>query len=369
MKFSCSRADLSEALNNVTRAVAVKTTHPAMEGVLIVAIEDTLTLSCYNLEMGIKTYMDATVHEEGAIVLNAKLFFDMVRRLPSDLIVIEADEKYITKIKGGAAEYHIVGIDPEEFPALPTVDEKIHFTMPQNTLKSMIDQTIFAVASNDFKPVHTGSKFIIKDHVLSLVSVDGFRLAIRQEACSYHDEMDFIVPGKTLGEVAKLLDSEKDEEILIALTQKHIIFRIDEYDVISRLLEGEFIDYKSSIPASATTEVEVNVRELIAAIDRTSLLINDRLKSPIKLSIGGGEIRISCATALGKINDVVACETKGDTVEMGFNNRYLSEALRATGCDVVRIMINSPLSPVKITPLEGDSFLFLVLPVRMRTEF
>lgn len=367
MKFSCNRAELSEALNNVTRAVAVKTTHPAMEGVLIVAMEDTLTLSCYNLEMGIKTYMNATVHEEGSIVLNAKLFFDMVRRLPSDLIVIEVDDKYITKIKGGAAEYHIIGIDPEEFPALPTVDEKIHFSMKQDVLKSMIEQTNFAVAANDFKPVHTGSKFIIKDHVLSLVSVDGFRLAIRQEECSYHDEMDFIVPGKTLAEVAKLLDG--DEEILIALTQKHIIFRIDEYDVISRLLEGEFIDYKSSIPASATTEVEVNVRDLISAIDRTSLLINDRLKSPIKLSIGGGEIRISCATALGKINDVVECETKGDPVEMGFNNRYLSEALRATECDKVRVMINSPLSPVKITPLEGESFLFLVLPVRMRTDF
>lgn len=367
MKFSCNRSELSEALNNVTRAVAVKTTHPAMEGVLIVAMEDSLTLSCYNLEMGIKTYMDATVHEEGAIVLNAKLFFDMVRRLPSDLIVIEADDKYITKIKGGAAEYHIVGIDPEEFPALPTVDEKIHFTIKQDVLKSMIDQTIFAVATNDFKPVHTGTKFIIKDHVLSLVSVDGFRLAIRQEECSYHDEMDFIVPGKTLGEVSKLLSG--DEEILIALTQKHIIFRIDEYDVISRLLEGEFIDYKSSIPSSATTEVEVNVRDLIAAIDRTNLLINDRLKSPIKLSIGGGEIRISCATALGKINDTVECETKGDSVDMGFNNRYLSEALRATECDKVRIMINSPLSPVKITPLEGDSFLFLVLPVRMRSDF
>ena len=367
MKFSCNRSELSEALNNVTRAVAVKTTHPAMEGVLLVAMEDVLTLSCYNLEMGIKTYMDVTVHKEGSIVLNAKLFFDMVRRLPSDQITIETnDDTFITKIKGGAAEYHIVGIDPEEFPELPTVDEKIHFTMPQDTLRSMIDQTIFAVAANDFKPVHTGSKFIIKDHILDLVSVDGFRLAIRQEPCSYHDEMDFIVPGKTLGEVAKLLEGE--EEILIALTQKHIIFRIDRYDVISRLLEGEFIDYKSSIPDSATTEVEVSVRDLISAIDRTSLLINDRLKSPIKLSIGNGEIRISCSTALGKINDTVECETKGDPIDMGFNNRYLSEALRATECDKVRIMINSPLSPVKITPLEGDNFLFLVLPVRMRGE-
>lgn len=366
MKFSCSRHELSEALNNVTRAVAVKTTHPAMEGVLVIAEDDRLTFSCYNLELGITTYMEGNVHENGKIVLNAKLFSDMVRRLPTERIEIESDEKFVTKIKGGAAEYNIMGIDADEFPALPTVDEKINFTIKQDALKSIIDQTLFAVAVNDFKPVHTGSKFIIKDHILTVVSVDGFRLAIRNEPVGYHDEMDFIVPGKSLGEVAKLL--EGGEEILVALTQKHIIFRIGRYDVVSRLLEGEFIDYAASIPNSASTVIEVKVRDLLESIDRTSLLINDRLKSPIKLSIGGGEIKISCATALGKISDEVDCRTEGESIDMGFNNRYLSEALRATGCDKVKIEINSALSPVKIVPMEGESFLFLVLPVRMKTD-
>ncbi|MBQ7873875.1 MAG: DNA polymerase III subunit beta [Oscillospiraceae bacterium] len=366
MKFSCSRQELSEALNNVTRAVAAKTTHPAMEGVLIVAEDDRLTLSCYNMELGITTYMEAHIVENGSIVLNAKLFFDMVRRLASEKVEIECDEKLITKIRGGAAEYNIIGIEAEEFPQLPAVDEKINFTIKQETLKSMIDQTIFAVAVNDFKPVHTGSKFIIKDHVLSVVSVDGFRLAIRQEQVTYGDELDFIVPGKSLSEVAKLL--EGDEEMLIALSQKHIIFRIGRYDVVSRLLEGDFIDFRSSIPASSNTVVEVKVRDFLNSIDRTSLLINDRLKSPIRLSIGNGEIKISCSTALGKISDVVECDIKGDPVEMGFNNRYLLEALRATGCDKVKMVINSPLAPVKIQPMEGESFLFLVLPVRMKAD-
>ena len=366
MKFSCSRSELSEALNNVTRAVAVKTTHPAMEGVLIKAENDSITLSCYNMELGITTYMLARVPEDGAIVLNAKLFGDIVRRLSSDNIEIESDEKNVTKISGGAAVYSIVGIDFDEFPALPVVDEKIKFTMKQETLKSMIDQTIFAVAQNDFKPVHTGSKFIIKDHEITMVSVDGFRLAIRKEPCSYHDEMDFIVPGKSLAELAKLLGGE--EEMLIALTMKHIIFRIGKYDVVSRLLEGEFIDYKNSIPGEFVTEVTVKVRDFTDSLERTSLLINDKLKSPIKLNISDGEIKITCATALGRINDAIPCEIKGSNMEMGFNNRYLSEALRATGCDKVKILINSPLSPVKITPVEGDNFLFLVLPVRMRAE-
>ena len=366
MNFFCTRSELSESLNNVTRAVAAKTTHPAMEGVLINAEDDRLTLSCYNMELGIKTYMPARVSENGSIVLNAKLFSDIIRRLDSENIEIECDEKCMTKIKGGAAEYSIIGIEEEEFPQLPSVDERINFTVSSTVLKSMIDQTIFAVAVNEFKPVHTGSKFIIKDHILSVVSVDGFRLAIRQEPVSYHDELDFVVPGKSLSEVSKLISEE--EEILVALSQKHIIFRIGKYDVISRLLEGEFIDFRSSIPTNCTTEVEVKVRELLNAIERTSLLINDRLKSPIKLSIGGGEIKIACSTALGKVNDVVECEVKGEPVEMGFNNRYLSEALRATGCDKVKIMITSSLAPVKIVPMEGESFLFLVLPVRMRAD-
>ncbi len=364
MKFSCSRQELSEALNNVTRAVAPKSTHPALEGVLIFAEDQNLRLSCYNMEMGITTYMQANIHENGSIILNAKLFSDMVRRLPTERIEIECNDKYITTIKGGLAEYNIVGLDPDDFPALPTVDEKINFTMPQETLKSMIDQTIFAVAVNDFKPVHTGSKFVIKDHVLSLISVDGFRLAIRKEQVSYGDELDFIVPGKTLAEVAKLL--EGDEEVLVALTQRHIIFRIGVYDVISRLLEGDFIDFSSSIPKTEATVIEVKVRDFLNSIERTSLLINDRLKSPIRLCIEDNEIKISCATALGKISDIVECNMKGEKVDMGFNNRYLSEALRATGCDTVRIVINSALAPVKISPMEGEEFLFLVLPVRMR---
>lgn len=366
MKFSCIRQELSEALNNVTRAVAAKTTHPALEGVLIVAEDDKIILSCYNMELGIKTYMPAHISENGSIILNAKLFSDMIRRLPSERIEIECDEKLITNIRGGAAEYNIIGIDSEEFPSMPSVDEKIHFMMKQETLKSMIDQTIYAVAVNDFKPVHTGSKFIIKDNICSIISVDGFRLAIRKEAVAYGDELDFIVPGKSLMEVSKLLEGEED--VTIALSQKHIIFRIGLYDVVSRLLEGDFIDFSSSIPKTASTEIEVKTRDFLSAIDRTSLLINDRLKSPIRLNIENGEIKISCATALGKISDTVECDMKGEDVDMGFNNKYLMEALRATGCDKVKIQINSSLAPVKILPLEGDSFLFLVLPVRMKTN-
>jgi len=366
MKFSCSRQELSDALGSVTRAVAPKSTHPAMEGVLMRTTERGLFLCCYNMEMGISTEIEARVSEDGDVVLNARLFADMVRRFSSETVEITSDDKCMTSVRGGAAEFSIIGIPAEEFPPLPEADGREVIPVKEETLRSMIDQTLYAVAVNDFKPVHTGSKFIFEDGTLSLVSVDGFRLAIRKEPVSYTGELSFIVPGKTLAEVSRLCDGDDDAQLCVS--QRQIVFRVGDYSIISRLLEGDFIDFRSSIPQTAGTVVTVSVRDTLSSVERTSLLISDRLKSPIRFSVGDGEIRISCATALGKVNDTVACESKGAPVEMGFNNRYLMEALRATDCDKVRMEITGPLSPVKIVPLEGDSFLFLVLPVRMKTD-
>ncbi len=366
MKFSCNRQELSDALGAVTRAVAAKSTHPAMEGVLLRAMDRGLYLCCYNMEMGISTEIEARIVNDGDIILNARLFTDMVRRFSSDLVEIVSDEKCMTTVRGGAAEYNIIGIPAEEFPALPEVDGREVIPIKEDTLRSMIDQTLYAVAVNDFKPVHTGAKFMFEDGALSVVAVDGFRLAIRREPVAYKGELSFIVPGKTLSEVSKLCEGENDAQLCVS--QRYIIFRIGSYNVISRLLEGDFIDFRASIPQSATTVVTVDVRQTLSSIERSALLINDRLKSPIRFSVDSGEIHIACATALGKVNDAVPCLSTGEPVELGFNNRYLLEALRATGCDKVRMEITSPLSPVKIVPMEGDSFLFLVLPVRMKTD-
>lgn len=366
MKFICNREEFSESLGNVSRAVSSKSSTPAMEGVLIRSTMRGLSLCCYNLEMGIMTEIESKVIEEGEIVLSAKLLSDMVKRLASDTVEIECDSSNTATIKGGKAEYKIIGYPAEEFPTLPEMDGRDVINIKQDVLKNMIDQTIFAVAQNEFKPVHTGSKFTFEGGMLTLVSVDGFRLAIRKEPVDYKDDFSFVVPGKTLSEVAKLCGEENDAELRVAL--HHIVFRIGEYVVFSRLLEGEFLDFRSSIPTTAVTELYVNVRETVSSIERTALLISDRLKSPIKFSVNNNEIHICCATPLGKVNDTVACESKGDSIEMGFNNRYLLEALRASGCDKVKMEIAGPLSPVKIIPIEGDSFLFLVLPVRIKTD-
>ena len=248
------------------------------------------------------------------------------------------------------------------------MQEEQSISLPQHLLKSMIDQTLFAISTNDSKPVHTGSLFQLEAGELRVVSVDGFRLALRREKVSAEGTAQFIIPGKTLSEMNKLLSDDEEEQTRLYLSRKHVVVQIGQYKVISRLLEGEFLDYKAAIPEGSKTTVTVEVRPLIDSIERTSLLISDRLKSPLRIHFGEGQIKMSCSTAIGKAYDQLECRMEGDEVEIGFNNRYMLEALRATGCDQVNLLISGPLAPMKVVPLEGDSFLFLILPVRLKSE-
>ncbi|HAN44433.1 MAG TPA: DNA polymerase III subunit beta [Ruminococcaceae bacterium] len=365
--MTCEKQILSEAVSNVSRAVSTKSTLSALEGILLKASGGSLTLTGYDLDMGISTSIEAYVKEEGEIVLSARLFFDMIKKMPSDKITITTSEKYLTTIKGDVTEYSILGIPANEFPELPVLNDTNTVAINQDILKSMIGQTLFAIATTDSKPVHTGSLFDIENNQITVVSVDGYRLAMRKEAAQTSQNLSFIVPGKTLAEVSKLLE-EKDTPVEIKVSRKHIIFNIDGYMVVSRLLEGEFLDYKTAIPQNSTTTVNVTTRECIDCIERASLIISDRLKSPLKVSFENNAIKFSCTTAIGKAYDEIDCKVSGNPVEMGFNHKYLSDALRASECDEVRMEINGPLSPVKILPPSGDSFLFLVLPVRLKAE-
>lgn len=367
LKIICQRDLLVEAVSNVSRAVVPKSTIPALEGVLMKAADGMVELTGYDLELGIITKMEAKVEEAGNFVLSAKLLLDIIRKIPSETILIQADSNNMALIKGGPAEFSIMGLPAEDYPELPSVDEESNLVMKQGVLKSMIDQTLFAVATTDSKPVHTGSLFDLKDSSLTLVSVDGFRLALRREPLVTDLHTTFIVPGKTLGEVSKLL-KEEEEEVCLIVSRKHISFRIGGYRVVSRLLEGEFMDYRAAIPATSKTTVKVNTRSLIDSIERTSLLISDRLRSPIKLGLFDGRVHLSCSTNMGKAYDEVDCELSGEDVNMGFNNKYLLDALKATDCDMVKLEINGALSPMRVIPLEGDSFLFLVLPVRVKND-
>ena len=367
MRIICQKDLLVEAVSNTARATCAKSPVPALEGILLKAEEGKLHLTGYDLELGIVTSIEAKTEQQGELVLSAKLLLDIIRRIPGETVSIDSDEKYLATIRGGASEFTIPGLSAEEFPELPNVETQADLVLKQGVLKSMIDQTLFAVATTDSKPVHTGSLFDIKDSCVTLVSVDGYRLALRREPIVSDLATRFIVPGKTLSEISKLL-REEEEEAYLVVSQKQIVFRIGGYYVVSRLLEGDFLDYNAAIPKISKTTVKINSRALTEAVERTSLLISDRLRSPIKLAVTEQKVQLNCSTSMGKAHDEVECEVSGETVSMGFNNKYLLDALKAADCDMVKLEINGALSPMRIIPLEGDSFLFLVLPVRVKND-
>lgn len=369
MKFSCDKHQLVEAVTNVQRAVSTKSTIPSLEGILIRAREGAITLCGYNLEMGMTTVLLSNVEEKGKIVVSAKLFGDIIRRLPNDQVTITVDENNMTTIVSGESTFSIAGIPAEEYPDLPTVHDDEAVTVPQHLLKSMIRQTIFAVAEGDAKPIHTGTLFELCSDCLRLVSVDGYRLAVREEKLSCPKETTFVVPGKTLSELLKLLKDDGEETITMHISTRHIVFEMGNYTIVSRLLEGEFLDYHSALPKNKTTEILVNVRDFVNSVERVSLLITDRLKSPIRCEFENDEIKLFCSTPIGRANDRFPAKIEGQNLEMGFNNRYLLDALRNSECDEVKICLSGAISPMLVMPREGESFLFLVLPVRLKADY
>ena len=361
MKIKCEKNALCEASAVVSRAVSSHSSIPTLEGILLRCSAAGMELFGYDLDTGISTRIDAQISEPGEIVLPAKVFLDIAKRLDDEFITISTGEKCLTEIKGGKTEFTILGMPADDFPEFPTIGDVTDFELPQATLKSMIDQTIFAVSQSDAKPVHTGSLFELEEGSLSVVSVDGYRLAVRRERVAFGGELRFVVPGRAL-------DGESDDPAGMQISKKHIIFHIGDYQIFSRLLEGEFLDYHAAIPGGESLTVRINTRALIDAVERVSLLISDRIKSPLRVKFYEGGVDLSCSTALGRANDTISAAIEGKSLEMGFNNRYLLDALRAAGCDEVLLQINSPLSPMKVVPTAGDSFVFLVLPVRLKTE-
>ena len=367
MKFTCLRSELYSAVSNVQRAVSTKASIPALEGILIKAYGSKLVLCGYDLEIGITTNMDATVNEEGEIVVSAKLFADIVRKLPEEIVCIETDERLITYITSGQADYQIVGISSNEYPELPTFEQTDNIVINAEILKNMIRQTIFAVSDNMAKPIYTGSLFDIEDKIMRIVAIDGYRMAIRQENIDSNSNTKFVVPSKTQSEILKLItDDKKDIEIIVG--QRHISFKIENYSIISRLIEGNFLDYKTTVPKTAQTELVINTRLLSSAVDRMSLLTSEKIQSPVRCSITSDQIKLSCSTAVGKANDVLSVSVIGSDVEIGFNNRYLLDALKNSDTDEIKLILNGSLAPMIVKPVNSDAFTFLVVPMRLSSE-
>lgn len=365
MQLICQTQALVEAVGNVQRAVSGKTTIPALEGILFQTDGEKLSLTGYDLELGITTNIQAQVQREGRIVLPAKMLGDLVRKLPGEEVSLTVDNKGNTVIVSDTTEFTIMGIDAADYPEMPAVNDGVGLTLPQNLLRSMIRQTLFAVAQTNVRPIMTGVLFTLKDCLLRLVAVDGSRLAMRSEPVESNGEMNFVVPGKTLSEVLKLL-SDENKSMTMAVGRRHIVMEIGGYAVVSRLLEGEFLPYHRAIPQNVTTTVRVNTRAFIDSVDRAALVTNDRLKAPLVCTFTENKVRVYCSTPIGRVNDVLTADIQGKDEEMGFNSRFLLDALRNAEVDEVRVELAGPLQPMKILPTEGDNFLFIVLPVRLK---
>ena len=369
MKFICNTKELSNACNNVIRAVGTKVTIPTIEGILIECGSDTLSLTGYDFEFGINTIMSADVIEPGAIVINAKILCEIIRKLSDEEVTIETNGASVSIISG-AAQYNITGIDADDYPELPSVNGGIPLEFNQKLLYSMIIQTVFAVAETEnSKPVYTGLKFELTSGEMTLIGVDGYRLAIRKEKIEYDgNDITFIVPKKTIREIIKLLDVDSEEPISISIGKRHIVFEVGNYSIISRLLDGEFLDYTSAVPKTISTTVLVNTNDAINCIERTLPVIENNQKNPIRCLFDNDEMRVSTVSSLGRVVDRTHANTSGDRVEIGFNSKFVLDALNASDSDEVKIELCGPVSPVKIMSVNSDSFLFLVLPMRLKNE-
>ena len=368
MNIVCDKALLSSAIDGVSKAVTLRSSIPALEGILLKAEGFQLTLTGYDLEMGITTTIEANVRQAGEIVLSAKLLGDMVRRLPSGEINIYTNESGNATIKGGVAEFDILAMSASDYPDLPTPGADHTLTIRAGMLRGMIEKTLYAVSQDDKKPAHTGELFAIEEDKLTVVALDGYRLAIVERPVQAEKHIRIILPAKTLTEVNKLLGDDEDD-VHISANRRFVVFNSGNYTILSRLIEGEFLNYANVIPNGCKTRVVLETRDFIDTIERASLIITERLKNPLRILFdASGKVTVRCQTNLGKVVDEFSAQVEGDPVEIGFNNRYLLDALRNARCEKVVLELSGPLSPVKILPEEGEDFIYLVLPVRFKND-
>ncbi len=371
MRIICEQDILDEAVSTVSRAVSSRSSIPVLEGVCIKATEDgKVKLTGNDMEIGIEAIIDAEVMQAGEIVINAKMLGSIIRSLVSgSKVSIETNEKNQTLIKSGGAKFEIAGVAADEFPDLPVVDPEYTISIPAGILKDMIAKTGFAVAVTDNNPILTGCLLEIKKSGLSMIALDGYRMAMcKTDMPNDFEEKSMIIPEKSLSELGRIL-SDADEEISITATSRNAIFMFDNCKLVTRLIEGNYINYDSVIPKDYSIEFTCPVSQLRESIQRVSLIIlNDVVKSPVRFNIGDGNINISCSTSAGNVDDNIPVDVNDCALEIGFYNRYLLEAFRVIDTENVKLKFNTSTSPLVITPEDGDDFLYLILPLRLHAE-
>ena len=369
MRFTCEKSMLVTGLSITGRTVAQKSVLSSIEGILCKA-DSQLSLTGFNMETAITYLIDADITDTGSCILPARLFGDIIRRLPEGPVTVVVDENYKVSIRSGYASFTISAESAQDYPELPDVGSGRSIRMPQQALKELISGTIFAVSENQGRPVHTGVKFEVKDDTVSAIAVDGFRLARR----TYHMEeaaprtMNFVVPAQGLKEVEKILQDE-EEEAMFTLGEKHILFSIGNATLICRLLDGDFLDWRKVVPTDCPIKLVANVAELTGAIERVGLIVSEKYKSPVRCRFSDQVLQLKTNTTIGVAEDRCSFAGDGRELEIGFNVRYLADALRAVPTEEVVLELTNGLSPIVMTPVdEKTDFSYMVLPVRINTN-
>jgi len=374
MKIVCEKEKLLKAINSVVRGVPTRTTMPILEGILIQTNENKVKLTTYDLELGIEYIMDCDVIEEGNTVVNAIMFSEIIRKLPDTEINIEVNENRLLVIECEGSLYKLSTMNSEEFPELPRIDVENSVEIEQNILRNMIKKTIFAVSVEENRPIFTGCLFEIKDNKINVVAIDGFRMGWVSNFLNKNTE-DFkaVIPGKTLNEVNKIILDSFDN-IKIGVSKNQAIFEMDNCKIVTRLLEGEFLNYKSVIPENWETRIKVNKSIFQGCLERVSLIssssIEKEKKYPVKISIDIGKIIISCTNQTGDAKEEMFLETEGKNLEIGVNPKYFLDALKAIEDEEVYIEFGSNISPCIIKPTDENlrEYTYMILPIRMKEE-
>ncbi len=367
MKLVCSKANLLNGVQTVSKAVPNKTTMSILECILIDASRDGIRLTANDMELGIETIIEGDVIEKGVIAIDAKIFLEIVRKLPDNDITIETDSSYKTTITCEKAKFNISGKSGEDFSYLPSIEREEGIILSQFTLKEIVRQTIFSISDNDNNKLMTGELFDINGNTLRVVSLDGHRISIRKiELKNSYEPRKLVVPGKTLNEVSKILPGDGDKDVSIYFTSKHIVFEFENTTVVSRLIEGEYFRIDQMLSSDYETKVRVNKRELLSCIDRATLLVKEGDKKPIIITITDEHMELKINSALGSMDEDMDIEKQGKDLMIGFNPKFLIDALRVIDDEEVTLFMVNPKAPCFIKNAE-ESYIYLILPVNFTT--
>ncbi len=366
MKISCKKQNLINGLNIIQKIINSKTTLPILSGILFEAFDNEIKLTGNDLTTAIETTIEANIIKGGSIVIPSRIFGDIIRKLSGEIVYIEVNENNNVNIISESSEFNIMGESAKEYPELPEEEKNIQFKIPCDLLKNMIEQTIFAISQNDSKPILMGSLFKLKDKILTIVSIDGYRLAIRTANIDSEIDSSLVIPEKALSEVNRIFSSYSDQkQANISFTNKHAIIVVDNVKIITRLLEGEFLKYENIKPTNFKTEVIVNRRNLLNSLERAQLMSNEGKNNSIKIEIKDEIMCIRSNTEKGNIKEDININLNGEDLEIGFNPKYLIDGIKVIDSEMIKINLSTPISPCLITPEDYDNYTYIVTPVRI----